>query len=175
MKTQTAPRTRRAAVPRGGGSELDDEDPRAAYIENEAGDLSGRDGSPIGGRSVRAWSWDEALLFIGESRHEHESEASSHGSGLPSPGIKFVHGVPASLSHIGCMWLADGREDRRCGKPPAWTMGANLNLARVYCEMHGRAIELRRAQIRTGRNLRRRATGRSDLRRTGNPPTRQNV
>ena len=119
--------------------------------------MSVRHGGLADGESIRAWSWDEALWFIGEL--QHDGGETTHGSGLPSPGIKFVHGVPEALCHIGCMWLPDGREDRRCGRRPAWTMGANLNLARVYCEVHGRMIERRRSQIRAVRKRRRRAGG----------------
>lgn len=155
MKVRTAPRTARAALPRGRRSEPDDDGPDDGFVNRDAGILPGRNGRLDDGQTVRAWSWDEAVWFIGHLRHEDDE--SAQGSGLPSPGIKFVHGVPEALSHIGCMWLPDGREDRRCGKRPAWTMGANLNMARVYCEMHGRMIELRRAQIRAVRKLRRRA------------------
>jgi hypothetical protein len=161
MKTNTAPHARRERLPRGGGSVLDDSE-NLRGIGAEIDLVRGRDGSGRGrnstrGDSFRALSWDEALSIIGHLRQE--GEGGSHGAGLPSPGIKFMHEVPDALRHIGCMWLPDGREDRRCGKPPSWTMGANLNLARVYCEMHGRLIELRRAQIRAVRKLRRRAMG----------------
>jgi hypothetical protein len=161
MKVHTAPQPRRMLLPRGGDPAPDDSDsPRdnSAEMDIDRGhDEAGQRRHATGGESVRTLSWDEALLFIGQLRQE-ENEAQQ-GSGLPSPGIKFMHEVPDALRHIGCMWLADGREDRRCGKPPAWTMGANLNLARVYCEMHGRLIEMRRAQIRSVRKLRRRAVG----------------
>ncbi len=157
MRAQAAVRTTHAALPGGRRSEVEDLSPRDLFADRDAGVLSGRHGNPAHGESVRAWSWDEALWFIGQARRE--GEETEHGTGLPSPGIKFVHGVPEALRHIGCMWLPDGHEDRRCGKRPAWTMGANLNLARVYCEMHGRMIERRRAQIRTVRKLRRLARG----------------
>ncbi len=98
-------------------------------------------------------------MALGSIAMSRNGEAAHQGSGLPSPGIKFVHAVPEQLQGIGCMWLPDGREDRRCGKPPAWTMGANLNLARVYCEAHGRLIALRRAQIRATRKSRRASAG----------------
>ncbi len=161
MKVRIAPHVRRAVLPRGGGPETDE----AENLRGGSADLNiehRHDGSDrshyhVGDDSVRAISWAEALLFGGQLRQEDDD--SPHGSGLPSPGIKFMHAVPEALRHIGCMWLTDGREDRRCGKPPAWTMGANLNLARVYCEMHGRLIELRRAQIRSVRKLRRRVAG----------------
>jgi len=163
MRIHTAPRIRRTVLPRGGGPELDDnEDLRGGSADmhiDRRRNGSGQRRHATGGDSLRALSWAEALLFSGQLHQEQEHEEASQGAGLPSPGIKFVHEVPEALRHIGCMWLTDGREDRRCGKPPAWTMGANLNLARVYCEMHGRLIELRRAQIRSVRKLRRRALG----------------
>lgn len=62
------------------------------------------------------------------------------------PGIRFLHYVPLPLRHIGCMWLDQGYEDRRCGKTPAWTMGANLSIARLYCEYHGKIIAARRRE-----------------------------
>jgi hypothetical protein len=63
---------------------------------------------------------------------------------VPNPGNRFVHYVPPPLRHFGCMWLAEGDEHQRCGRPVAWTMGADLSLARLYCENHGQIILQRR-------------------------------
>ena len=83
----------------------------------------------------------------GNGKHGSSSRAAH-------PGIRFIHFVPSPLRHIGCMWLDDGYEECRCGKTPAWTMGANLSLARLYCEHHGEIIAQRRCQT-NARYLRR--------------------
>ena len=57
-----------------------------------------------------------------------------------SPGNRFVHHVPPPLRHIGCMWMDDGYEEKRCCEPAAWTMDANLNYSRLYCEKHALII-----------------------------------
>jgi len=62
------------------------------------------------------------------------------------PGNRFVHYVPPPLRHIGCMWLDHGDEDQRCRESASWTMGANLNYSRLYCEKHALII-LKRRQV----------------------------
>ncbi len=69
---------------------------------------------------------------------------SAHGLWVMSGGNRIVHWVPPPLRHIGCMWLQNGYEHQRCGRTPAWTLGRDLSLARLYCEEHGRAILARR-------------------------------
>lgn len=52
----------------------------------------------------------------------------------------IVHHVPPPLRQVGCMWLDEGDEARRCGKPVCWMVGACLDLPRLYCEEHGQLI-----------------------------------
>ena len=119
-----------------------------------------------GSRSIRTISWEKAVRLFAMP-HGNESKGNGgNGSrvGRPpplssglTPGVKFVHRVPTLLRHVGCMWLEEGDEKRRCGKPVAWTMGADLRLARFYCEDHGWTIQTRRRRTsnkRRGREAR---------------------
>jgi hypothetical protein len=113
------------------------------------------DQDAIGPASLRALPWSTASRL-----REDQLAVAGHVTALrriPSPGIKFVHGIPMPLRHIGCMWLENGDEDCRCGQPAAWIMGTDLSLARLYCEEHGRVLYVRRcseSQERRRRKLR---------------------
>ncbi len=104
------------------------------------------------GGDIRALSWDDAMLHFGPSRCNGEAHAGSFR--VPPPGIKFVHAVPLPLRRIGCMWLDQGDESRRCGRSVSWMMGANPSLARLYCEVHGNIIYKRRLRTTTRRRQR---------------------
>ncbi len=111
------------------------------------------------GESIRSFSWEEAMLFL--SLLPPRARRSPQGLWVMSGGHRIVHWVPPPLRHIGCMWLQDGYEDLRCGRPPAWTLGRELSLARLYCEEHGREILTRREILNTrkvARGRRMRAT-----------------
>jgi hypothetical protein len=69
--------------------------------------------------------------------------------------IGFAHHVPATLLHIGCMWLADGDEKGRCGATPTWTMGSAFDAPRLYCEHHAQQILSRRLRERQTQRQRR--------------------
>jgi len=99
--------------------------------------------------SLRSVSWEEAMLFL--ALLPPRVRRSPHGLWVMSGGHRIVHWVPPPLRHIGCMWLEDGYENLRCGRPPAWTLGRELSLARLYCEEHGRAILARREDLATRR------------------------
>ncbi len=105
---------------------------------------------------LRSISWEEAAMIL--AIDPPTIRRSSHGLWVMSGGNRFVHYVPPPLRHVGCMWLEDGYEDRRCGRRPAWTMGRDLQLARLYCEEHGLMILARRAETRA-RKKRPRNTG----------------
>ncbi|MBU1699435.1 MAG: hypothetical protein KJ970_17735 [Candidatus Eisenbacteria bacterium] len=73
--------------------------------------------------------------------------------GLTQSAVGPVNTVRPALRHIGCMWLDDGDENRRCGRQVAWTVGISLAWPRVYCEKHGRLIMDRHDQEIVRREL----------------------
>jgi hypothetical protein len=109
--------------------------------------LLGDDDELLRRDSIRTLSWEKAALLL--ALLPPRSRRSLHGLWVMSGGNRIVHWVPPPLRHIGCMWLEDGYEDLRCGRPPAWTLGRELSLARLYCEEHGRAILARREIVNT--------------------------
>ncbi len=109
--------------------------------------------------SLRAIKWEDVTGFLGAHLVARGRPAVLRK--IPSPGIKFTRGVPRPLQHIGCMWLEEGDEARRCGDPPAWIMGTDPSLARLYCEGHGQLLNLRRCRESLERR-RRKARPRDD-------------
>jgi len=85
---------------------------------------------------------------------ECSARAGATAASVAHASIGLVHGVPAPLRHIGCMWLEDGDEHQRCCRPPAWTMGLSLALPRLYCEKHGHIIHMLAEQRRARRRRR---------------------
>jgi hypothetical protein len=88
--------------------------------------------------SIRTCRWPDAARH-GEAEDEGRPHPSSAGQ-VSRASVGIVHYVPPPLRHIGCMWLDEGDETRRCGKPPGWTFGICLDLPRLYCEEHGQLI-----------------------------------
>ena len=93
-----------------------------------------------------------STVSFGPSQRNGEAQAGTFR--IPPPGIRFVHSVPLPLRRIGCMWLDQGDEKRRCGRAVSWMMGANPSLARLYCEVHGGIIYERRLRTTTRRRRR---------------------
>ncbi|MBD3335512.1 MAG: hypothetical protein GF355_08345 [Candidatus Eisenbacteria bacterium] len=90
-----------------------------------------------GGRGIRMLAWEDVLdrtVRRGSPGGALTASEVSHAS------VGIVHSVPAPLRGVGCMWLEEGDESRRCGAPVTWTMGLSLELSRFYCEEHGGLI-----------------------------------
>jgi hypothetical protein len=115
--------------------------------------LSGDDDPFLHREVIRSLSWEEAVLIL--ALLPPRARRSPQGLWVMSGGNRIVHWVPPPLRHIGCMWLEDGYEELRCGRSPAWTLGRELSLARLYCEEHGRAILARRELLNTRKVARR--------------------
>lgn len=78
------------------------------------------------------------------------------------------HQVHPLMKDKTCMWMPFGYEERKCGKPAAWTFGHLLGYrSRFYCETHG-VILMRRcnyvsAMSNAARAARRAARRAADL------------
>ncbi|MBD3236377.1 MAG: hypothetical protein GF330_06725 [Candidatus Eisenbacteria bacterium] len=88
---------------------------------------------------LRAPPWGDAREPQVRERWERGPGPNS-AAGVSRASVGIVHCVPPPLRHIGCMWLEDGDEQQRCGAPVRWTVGASLDLPRLYCEHHGQWI-----------------------------------
>ena len=97
---------------------------------------------PIDPEEARMIAWDELLrpplARVTKASHVVPSARGRMRARHATAGL--VHGVPAPLRNVRCMWLEEGDEGRRCSRPAAWTSGTSLRAPRFYCEMHGRMI-----------------------------------
>ncbi len=150
MTTRSAPAKPNARAPAGNGG---------AHVHDVVGLDDIGDLGNIG--NLRALSWTEALWLVALARENGEGQDGPWRP--PSPGTRFIHEVPPPLKRMGCMWMENGSERQRCGQPVTWTMGANLSMARLYCEHHGQKILQRRAEGRRAREAKRRKRAEAEV------------
>ncbi len=100
---------------------------------------------------LRTVSWNEAVEFLTARRIGRRGHTSA--AAICHATLGLVPYVPEPLRHIGCMWLEEGDEARRCNREATWTMGTTLEWPRLYCEEHAqRILARRRGKARPSRN-----------------------
>lgn len=116
------------------------------------GDMSTYSDTATPTNPYRTVSYDAAAADL---RSRPPGRDTTTAAALSHASMGFIHHVPVSLMHIGCMWLENGDERCRCGEQPSWTMGSSFDAPRLYCEEHAQRILARRLRERDMQRQRR--------------------